>query len=156
ATETITLSADASAVLNSTLVTTITASYGPTANLQTTTAEIDLLVRSPQVVAINQAAIAAGQGANTQLTTTLSELGDSVSELQSAPSDPDLLSRVQFLLGNLSTLLSADPALVPFVAQLQPIQASANTGDTNGLLAQVPTFFGNLASVLAIEATEQF
>jgi uncharacterized membrane protein len=53
-------------------------------------------------------------------------------------------------------LLSADLALAPYVTQLQPIQAAANSGDVAGMLALTPTFFGNLASTLAVEATQQF
>src|SRR5262249_35249839 len=60
--------------------------------------QIPVLVRSPEVVAISQAAIAAGQGTNTQLASTLSDLGDAVASLQAAPTDAALLGRVQFLL----------------------------------------------------------
>jgi uncharacterized membrane protein len=156
ATETITLTPAAIAALNIDLATTLTATFGPSANPQTATAELDLLVRSAQTVALTQAAIAAGQTSDSQLATTLTELGDTVSLLQATPTDAMLLNRVQFLLGNLSTLLSADPALASFVTALQPIQAKAAAGDVAGLLALLPSFFSSLTNVLAVEATQQF
>jgi uncharacterized membrane protein len=155
-TETISLTPATTAALNNTLQTTITATFGTTANPQASTAQVALLVRSPQTVAISQATVAASQANNNQLSNVLSELADSVSQLQTTPNDATLLSRVQFLLGNLSTLLSADPALTSFVSQLLPIQAKANSGDVAGMLALLPTFFSSLSGTLSVEASQQF
>ncbi|HWB12842.1 MAG TPA: DUF4214 domain-containing protein [Pirellulales bacterium] len=118
--------------------------------------QIPLLVRSAQTVAISQAAVDAGSAGSSQLAATLSELSDSISQLQTTPSDPNLLSRTRLLLNNLSPELAADPALAPFVAQLAPLQADANSGDVTDLLAALPTFFQNVDAVLAVEASEQF
>src|SRR5207249_4407319 len=115
ATETITLTPDPASVVNSTLTPTITATYGPTSAPLTVTTQVNLLVRSVETVAIDQAAVAAGQGTNTQLPATLTELGDAVSQLQATPANFPLLGRVRYLLGNLSTLLSGDPGLASFV-----------------------------------------
>jgi uncharacterized repeat protein (TIGR01451 family) len=156
ATETITLTPDASAALNATLAATITATYGPTSAPLTASTEVDVLVRSPQTVAVSQAAVAATQGNNTDLATNLSELGDTFAQLQATPTDAGSSGRAQFLLGNLSDLLSADPGLASFVSQLQPLQAAASAHDTAGLLALVPAFFNSLSSTLAVEATQQF
>ena len=85
-TETLTLTPDASATLNQTLATTITASFGPSSTPVTTTDEIDLLVRSAQTVAVSQAAIAAGSANNTQLSSVLTDLGNTLASLQTATS----------------------------------------------------------------------
>src|SRR5579875_1434759 len=154
-TETITLTPDTSVALNSTLQTTITATFGPTANPQTSTVQVALVVRSPQTVAISQAAGAASS-VNSQLANILSELSDSVSQLQTTPTDAATLQRVQLLLGDLSDLLSADQTLASFVSQLQPIQAKASSGDVAGMLALLPPFFSSLSNTLSIEAAQQF
>jgi uncharacterized membrane protein len=156
ATETITLTPDASATLNDTLAATITATYGQAGAPLTASTQADVLVRSPQTVAVSQAAVAATQGNNSDLAANLSSLGDIIAQLQATPTDPGSCGRATFLLGNLSALLSADPALASFVSQLQPLQAKASACDGTGLLALVPAFFNSLTSTLAIEATQQF
>jgi uncharacterized membrane protein len=156
ATETITLTPDASATLNDTLAATITVTYGPAAAPMTASTEVDVLVRSPQTVAVSQAAVAATQGNNSDLATNLSSLGDIIAQLQATPTDPGSCGRATFLLGNLSALLGADPGLASFVSQLQPLQAKASACDGAGLLALVPAFFNGLNSTLAVEATQQF
>jgi uncharacterized repeat protein (TIGR01451 family) len=118
--------------------------------------QIPLLVRSTQTVAISQASVDAASAGNSQLAGTLSELSDTISQLQTTPTDPNLLSRTQLLLNNLGPELAADPALAGFVSQLAPIQADAKSGDVTDMLAALPTFFKNVDAVLAVEATEQF
>src|SRR5262249_47621619 len=117
ATETITLTPDASAVLNNTLAATISATYGPPSAPLIASTAVDVLVRSPQAVAVSQAAVAATQANNTDLATNLSELGDNIAQLQATPTDAATCGRATFLLGNLNSLLSADPRLASFVAQ---------------------------------------
>lgn len=151
-TVTITLTPAADAALNDTLVSAVTGTFGG----HTADAQLRVRVRSVEAAAIDAAGVAAGQGNNLPLAAVLTDLGDAVAQLQTTPSDAATLGRVQFLLGNLDTLLVADPALAPFVAQLQPIHASATAGDVSGLLAQVPTFFGGVTGVLVVEAKEQF
>ncbi|HEU5430217.1 MAG TPA: hypothetical protein VFU81_01060, partial [Thermomicrobiales bacterium] len=153
---TITVTPAATAALNSTLLTTITADFGPAGNPQTASALVSLLVRSAQTVAISQASIDATSAGNAQLGGTLAAVGDAVSQLQASPADANLLSRVQLLLNNLSAELAADPALAALVAQLAPLQADANSGDVAGLMAALPAFFQNVDAVLAVEANEQF
>ena len=118
--------------------------------------QIPLLVRSAQTVAVSQSSVDAGSAGNSQLATTLSELADAVSQLQATPTDPNLLSRVQLLLGDTSNELAADPALKQFVSQLQPLQTDAKSGDVAGMLAALPGFFKNVDAVLAVEEAEQF
>ena len=156
ATEILTLTPSATATLNTTLSATITASFGSPSSPQTATAEVDLSVRSAQVVALQQAAGAASGGPDTQLATNLSELTDALVQLQTTPTDPAALSRVQFLLNNLGPLLQADPALASFVATVQPIQADALAGNVTGLLALTSPFFSSLAPTLTQEADQQF
>jgi uncharacterized membrane protein len=155
-TETITLTPAVNATLNSTLLTTLTATYGPSGTPQTTSVQVGLLVRSAQTVAIAQAAGAAGQANNSQLAGTLTQLDDVITQLQAAPTDASLLARIKVLLGELNTLLQADPALTSLVTQLAPIQAAANAGNVNGMLALLPAFFTSLTNLLNVEATEQF
>ena len=156
ATETLTLTPAATATLNSTLTTTITATFGSSATPQTTTASVDLTVRSAQVVALQNAANAAKGGPDSQLATNLSDLTEALVQLQTAPSNPAALSRVQFLLGNVNTLLQTDPALAGLGTQLLPVIAAASAGDVAGLLAQSTTFFNALSPVLTQEADQQF
>jgi uncharacterized membrane protein len=154
--ETITFTPAAAAALNSTLATTITATYGPAGNTQTASVEVDLLVRSAQTVAISQSSVDANSAGNTQLGGTLSELSDTIALLQATPTDANLLSRVQLLLKNLNAELSADPALASLAPQLASILADANSGDVAALLAALSAFFNSLDGVLAIEAMQQF
>ena len=87
---------------------------------------------------------------------TLSELSDTISLLQTTPTDPNLLSRTQLLLNNLAAELSADPVLAPTTSQLAPIQTDAKNGDVTDLLSAIPPFFSNVGKLLAVEAAEQF
>jgi uncharacterized membrane protein len=154
---TVTLTPGATAALNGTLSTTITGTYGPAANRQTTTAEIDVDVVSTSVLAVAQAAAAAGQdGSNAQLAQVLTALQNDVAQLQTSPTNATVLAQLQYHLGSVSSFLSSDPALAPFVPQLQPIQTDANTGNVTALIGALPTFFNALTSVLAVEATQQF
>jgi uncharacterized repeat protein (TIGR01451 family) len=152
----ITLTPAASAPLNSTLDTTITATFGPTANPQTTSATISVQVVSQQVVALAQAANAAGQANNSQLADNLTNLQNAVAQLQTTPTDATALGQVQLQLANLNTLLGADPALAFLQAPLQALQAEANAGNVSGLLNGLPGFFGTLSNILTVEATEQY
>ena len=120
------------------------------------TVQIPVLVRSAQTVAISQASVDAGSAGNTQLSGTLSELSDTVSLLQATPTDPNLLSRTQLLLNDLSPELTADPVLAPTTSQLVPIQTDANKGDVTDMLTAIPPFFSNVDKLLAVEAAEQF
>ena len=63
---------------------------------------------------------------------------------------------MQFLLGNLGTLIQSDPALTSFVAPFQTLQAAANSGNVSGLFSQTAAFFNGLASTLTQEADQQF
>jgi uncharacterized membrane protein/transglutaminase-like putative cysteine protease/sugar lactone lactonase YvrE len=155
----ITLTPAAGTALNSTLATTITATFGPTANQQTATTAINVQVVSPQVVALAQAATAAGQDVNnSQLAQVLTDLQAAVAQLQATPTDSAAYSQVLGLVGNLDTLLLADPALVPFTIQLSPILTllQGGIGNVGTVLGLFPNFFSSLAQTLAIEATEQF
>lgn len=151
-TVTVTLTPAANAALNGALSATITARFAS----QSVSTNVTVLVRSVEAVAIDKAAVTAARGNNSQMAAILGELGHAVSQLQIAPTDVTLLARVQFLLPNLSTLLSADPALASLTTQLAPIQAKAASADVAGMLALAPTFFTSLNDVLAIEATQQF
>jgi len=161
-TVTVTCTPAANAALNSTLATTFTATYGPVANPQTATTEVDVQVVSVQVVALSQAATAAGALASDsndlQLSQTLTELQSFIVQLQASPTNGTVLSDVQFELGNVSTLLNVngDPNLTALVPQLQTLQNDANAGNVSGLLLALPTFFNNLTGILTVEATEQF
>src|SRR5262249_31322515 len=150
ATETITLTTSASATLNSLLATTISASFGPTANPQTSTTGIGVQVLSAQVLSLAQAASAAAQNTSNnndlQLAQTLTELETFINELQTTPTDVTALSNAQFELRNVATLLrvSADPNLTALLTPHQTLQNDANTGNVSGLLADLPAFFTNL------------
>ena len=154
-TETLTLTPDSSAPLNQTLATTITASFGPSSAPVTTTDSIDLLVRSAQTVAVSQASIAAGAANNSQLASVLTDLSNTLASLQSATSGA-LFTEVQNDLGNLKTLLNADPALTSFAAQLQPIITAANADNLAGMLSGTTSLFNGITGVLNQEADEQF
>jgi uncharacterized membrane protein len=156
ATETITLTPDSSVALNSPVDITITAMYGPAASPLTTTSSVSLVVRSAQVVAVQQAASVVSGIPNSQIASNLAELADAMASLQANPTDGTRLNRVQFLLNNLATLLQSDPALATFVTPLQPLQAAANAGDVTGLLSQTAAFFNNLTPTLTQEANQQF
>jgi uncharacterized membrane protein len=152
----ITVSFDASTPPNSMFLATITATYGPAAAPLTATTDVTLVVRSPQVVAVQQAATAANLLPDSRLGATLTDLATALAQLQTTPTDPTLLGQVQFLLGNVNLLIQADPALTSFVSQLQPIQAAANAGDIATLLSLASPFFTNLAPVLTQESREEF
>ncbi|HEV3310798.1 MAG TPA: hypothetical protein VG815_09790, partial [Chloroflexota bacterium] len=154
-TETLTLTPATSVALNQSLATTITATYGPTASPLTTTDELDMLVTSPQAAAVSQASIAAGSANNSPLASVLSDFSNTLSMLQAATSGP-LFTEAQNDLANMSKLLNADPALEPFVTQLQPIITAANAGNLAGILTPAQALFQSIAGVLAVEATEQF
>ena len=154
-TETVTITPSASAALNQTLTTTITAIYGPSASPLTTGVDIGLLVRSAQAVAVSQAAIAAGSANNTQLSSVLTDLANTLALLQTATS-PALFTEAQTDLGNLNALLSADPALASFASQITPLIHDAQSGDLTDLLANVASLFNSITGVLNQEATEQF
>ena len=110
-TETITLSPDSTVALNTLMDVTITATFGPASAPLTTNAVLSLVVRSAQVVAVQQAANAVSSLPNSQIGGNLSELADALAALQAAPADATLLNRVQLLLGNLGKLIQSDPAL---------------------------------------------
>ncbi len=154
----VTLTPDGTVPLNSALNIPITATFGPSAAPQTATANIGLTVRSAQVVAVQQAASAAG---NTQIGGTLSNLADALAQLQASPSDPAQLQHVQLELNNLNTLIQADPTLAKqtpsLVAALQPLITDANPGsNVSTLLSAVPAFFKQLTPLLTQEADQQF
>src|SRR6185312_699865 len=154
-TETLTLTPGASAPLNQTLAATINASYGPSGSPATTAAIVGLLVRSAQTVAVSQASIAANAANNAPLSSVLSDLASTLASLQTATS-PALFLEAQTDLGNLGTLVSADPALASFATQIQPLLTAARSGDLNGLLANATTLFNSITGVLNQEAAEQF
>jgi hypothetical protein len=155
-TESISLTPAGSSALNSLLSATIAATYGPTSTPSSSTTELFLTVRSAQVVAVQQASAAAASAQNTELSSSLSDLADAMASLQSNPTDASSLARVNLLLGDLNTLLQADPAAAASTAGLQPLMSAAATGDVSGLFAQAPTFFASLSSLLAQEAAQQF
>ena len=107
-------------------------------------------------MAIRQAANAVSGIPNSQIGTNLSELADALSQLQGSPTSATLLNRVQYLLGNLGTLIQADQALASFAAQFQPSKTAAISGDVAGLLSQTAAFFNGITPVLTQEAKEQF
>ena len=154
-TETLTLTPAAGAPLNQTLAAAITASYGPSGSPLTTGATVDVLVRSAQTVAVSQASIAANSANNPQLSAVLSDLADTLASLQTATSGA-LFAEAVSDLGNLGTLLSADPALASFVQQLQPMITAAKADDLAGMLSPAQALFNQITGVLNVEATEQF
>ena len=121
----------------------------------TTTDEIDLLVQSAQAAAVSTASIAAGAANNSQLASVLSDFSTTLASLQSATS-PALFAEAQNDLGNLSKLLSADPALAAFLTQLQPITTAANADNLAGMLSGSTSLFDSITGVLNVEATQQF
>jgi tetratricopeptide (TPR) repeat protein len=148
ATQTETLTPDGSAALNQMLATTITVGFGPSSAPVTTTAALNLLVRSAQTVAVSQAAIAAGLANNSQLSSVLTDLGNTLAALQTATSAA-LSTEVQTDLTTLNALLNADPALASLASQVQPLINDARPDDLTELLA-------NVTGVLSQEASEQF
>ncbi len=154
--ENFTLTPASSAAFNSMLLALINANYGPASAPLTTSTKVSLTVRSPQVLALQDASNAANRGPDSQLASNLSELSDALALLQTTPTDPAALSRVQFLLDNLSPLLQADPALASFVTQFQPVLTASQAGNVSGLLAQSTSFFNTLSPVLEQEADQQF
>ena len=108
-TETVTFDSKRSTALNQTLTTTITAIYGPSAIPLDHGRQHRPPRASAQAVAVSQAAIAAGSANNTQLSSVLTDLANTLALLQTATS-PALFTEAQTDLGNLNALLSADPA----------------------------------------------
>ena len=154
-TETITLTPSSSVALDTSLSTPIIATYGPAGNTQSSSVQIGLTVRSAVAIAATEASNSAAQAGNAPLASTLSEIGDALDQLQSAPS-PALFSRLAFLLGNLSLLVQADPALAPSNTAVGNLISAANAQDAAAVASQAPVLFGQIDSVVAVEAREQF
>jgi hypothetical protein len=156
ATQTFTLTPATSTPLNTTMTATITATFGPASASQTATTQVSSLVRSQETVAVEQTVLAAAAAQNTQPVTTLSALGDTLSQLQANPTNTPLCERVQFELENTNLLLQANPGLAQFVPRLQDIRTAASTCDVAGMLALVLSFFADLSTVLMQQASQQF
>ncbi len=110
---------------------------------------------SGQVAAIDQASIAAGAAGNVQLQGVLSDLGNTLTSLESAASGA-LFQEAQIDLGNLNELLEADPALASFATPLQPIVTAAGNDDLDGMLSNATSLFDSITAVLTQEADESF
>jgi uncharacterized membrane protein len=110
---------------------------------------------SGQVAAIDQASSAAGAAGNLQLQSVLSDFGNTLASLESAPTTA-LFLEAQTDLGNLNKLLNADPALASFATPLQPIVTAASNDNLNGMLSTATSLFDSVAAVLTQEADELF
>lgn len=145
ATQTLTLTPATSAPLNSTLTATITATYASApGQSQTASAQVRVVVRSAETLAVEQAALAADQAANTQLADSLSTLADTLGQVQDAPTDARLWERLKLELSNIALLAQNDPSLVGFVPQLQQARDLAAAQNLSALLGLVPDLFSGV------------
>src|SRR5262249_44525877 len=107
-TEAITLTPDPTTPLNSLLVPTVTATFGPAAAPLTQTVQIPVNVVIPGAVAIANAARAAIQLGNSALASRLSDLSRALTNLVQDPTNAIYQSQALANLDSVITLLSAD------------------------------------------------
>ncbi len=110
ATETVTLTPDASTPLNSTLQATITATFGASTATQTLQLPVDVVV--PGAAAIANAAIAAGEIGNTNLQNQLQDLATALTNLVQTPTSAVYQSQAVAAITSLVSQVTNDPFLV--------------------------------------------
>jgi fibro-slime domain-containing protein len=119
-------------------------------------ATVQLSIRAPEVVAVETAALAAAEANQADLAATLSSLAETLAQIQTTPTDERLWKRLDLQLDNVSALLQADPTLLPFIPQVQAIDATLPSRDLAALLPLVPGLFTDLGTDLAQRARHTF
>jgi len=160
ATETVTLTPDASTPLNSALDATITATFGPSASPQTQTVDIPVQVVVPGAAAIANASAAANQLGNTSLAAQLNDLSTALTNLVQNPTSAVYSSQAQASLTAVDGLLSADPflaSLIPTLTSDGGALAQATTASAvQTAVSQLGNNLGSVGTTLSDEAAHNF
>ena len=159
-TETITLTPASLTPLNSTLVGTVTASFGPAGSPITETVTIPVHVVIPGAAGIADAAVAAAQDGDTELGSRLGDLSTAVTNLVESPTsgveNSEALAAIRAIVG----LIAPDPFLSPLIPALDADGAALARANTAATVQAATTQLGNdltsVATILADEAAHSF
>ena len=159
-TETVTLTPAESTPLNSQLVATVTATFGPSGSPLTQTLTIPVAVEVPGASAIADAAATATQFGNTALAAQLDDLSTAITSLVQNPTDPVAESQTLASLDAVTGLLGADAFLTSLLPQFASARAAIASATTpTALLAAANTLgtsLDSLDSILTDEAAHNF
>ena len=160
ATETITLTPDASTTLNSTITATVTATFGPAGSPQTQAVQIPVQVVVPGAQAIADGAVAAGQIGSTDLAARFNDLSLALTNLVQNPSDVVAKSQTLANLDSLIGQLSADPFLSDYAGDLTTARGAIAAASTPQDIQTAVTNLGNalasLSTAISDEAAHNF
>ena len=159
-TETVTLTPASSTPLNSHLVATITATYGPAAALLTQTLTIPVNVVVPGADAIANAATAAAKLGDSNLAARLGDLSTALTALVLNPADPVAKGQTLASIDAVTGLLGADPFLATALPGFASARAAITTAGTpTELIAAANTLgnaLGSLDTILTDEPAHNF
>ena len=159
-TETITLTPAASTPLNSTLDTTLTATFGPQNSRSTQSLNITVGVAVPGAAAIANASVAAAQLGNTNLANQLSDLSTALTALVENPTSAVDQGQALASLTAVNGLLSADRFLASLVPALTAAGATLAQATTATAVQAAVSALGsdltNVGATLAAEAASGF
>ena len=155
ATETVTLTPDASTPLNSTLDATITATFGPSASPDTQTVQIPVNVVVPGAAAIANASVAAGQLGNTNLADQLNDLSTALTNLVENPTSAVYQSQAQASLVALVGLVGPDPYLSALIPALNSDAATLAQAATASAVQSAVLRLGNDLDTLGTTLTDE-
>jgi hypothetical protein len=159
-TETITLTPDAATPLNSFLVATVTATFGPSAAPQTQTLQVPVNVVIPGATALANAAVAANQLGNAGLVNRLSDLSIALTNLVQDPTNAVYQSQVQANLTSLISQFDNDPFLSPYAGSLTTagaaIASATTAGEVEAAVINVGAALGSLTQTIIDEAQHGF
>ncbi len=144
-TETIMLTPGASTPLNSTLDTTITATFGPSGTPVTQTVDIPVQVVVPGAQSIASAAVAAGQIGNANLANRLSDLSIALTNLVQNPTSAVYRGQAEAALTSIISQVTNDAFLAPFASGLTAGSTAIASATT---AAEVRTAVINLGAAL--------
>ncbi|HEY2784103.1 MAG TPA: transglutaminase domain-containing protein [Fimbriiglobus sp.] len=156
----LTLTPTASTPLNSNLVSTITATFGPAATPVTQQLQIQMRVVVPGADAIANASVAASHLGETDLANRLNDLSSALTNLVQSPGSDFFNSQALAALDALVRLLPGDPFTAPLAPTLSGDRtqlAAAHTAATvTAATLQLGTDLGTLATTLYDEAAHNF
>jgi uncharacterized membrane protein len=159
-TEKVTLTPASSTPLNSLLLATITATYGPSGSPQTQDVTLPVQVSVPGAAAIASAAAAAGQLGKTDLANRLDDLSKALTNLVQTPTSAVAQSQVQASLTAVNGLLGADPLLASFVPTLTAdgttLARATTAAAVQAAVMSLGNDLGTLATTLADEPAHRF
>ncbi len=156
----ITLTPAASTPLNTTQTATFTETFGPAASSSTQQLTLQLRVVVPGADAIANAAVAANQLGNVNLTNRLNDLATSLTNLVQTPDSAVFTSQSVASLDALIGLLNADPYVNGVTAALTTDRTSLVSAVTAANVQAAVTALGNdlgsLSTALTDEAAHKF